>query len=156
VNEERSQRDIANRTLAASVSHLAEVRLKIVCSDLDRACQIGQLSPASLAYIGDAVYELYVRTRYLLPPKRLSDYHDRVVARVRAESQAACLTVLEPFLTEEEREIIRRGRNAATGKPRRLSPELYQQATSLETLIGYLYLQNPQRLNELLERIDLD
>jgi ribonuclease-3 family protein len=79
-----------------------------------------------------------------------------VVSQVRAESQAACLQVLEPHLTEEEREVLRRGRNAATGKPRRLSPELYQQATSLETLIGYLYLQNPQRLNELLEQLNLD
>ncbi|MBF2019996.1 MAG: Mini-ribonuclease 3 [Hydrococcus sp. C42_A2020_068] len=129
---------------------------EIACTDVDRAYLIGQLSPASLAYIGDAVYELYVRTRYLLPPKRLSDYHDRVVAQVRAESQAACLHVLESYLTDEEREILRRGRNAATGKPRRLSPELHQQATSLETLIGYLYLQNPQRLNELLEHLNLE
>lgn len=153
---QQSEQDTVNLLFAPSVSKGAEVCLKIVGTDVERAYQIGQLSPASLAYIGDAVYELYVRTRYLLPPKRLSDYHDCVVAQVRAESQAACLRLLEPYLTDEEREILRRGRNAATGKPRRLSPELYQQATSLETLIGYLYLQNPQRLNELLEQFNLD
>jgi ribonuclease-3 family protein len=113
-----------------------------------------RLSPASLAYLGDAVYELYARTRCLLPPKRVADYHRQVVARVRAETQASCLRSLEPHLTEAEREIVRRGRNAATGRPRRLSPELYQQATSLETLIGYLYLQDPQRLQQLLAMVE--
>jgi ribonuclease-3 family protein len=156
VDLQQPEQDAVSQLFASSVSNGAEVRLKIVCSDHDRLYPIGQLSPASLAYIGDAVYELYVRTRYLLPPRRLADYHNRVVSQVRAESQAACLQVLEPHLTEEEREVLRRGRNAATGKPRRLSPELYQQATSLETLIGYLYLQNPQRLNELLEQLNLD
>lgn len=149
------EQDTASQLFISSIRERVEVQLKLVCSEGDRAYQLGQLSPAALAYIGDAVYELYVRTHYLLPPKRLSDYHRCVVAQVRAESQATCLQALEPYLSEEEREIIRRGRNAATGKPRRLSPELYQQATSLETLIGYLYLQNPQRLNELLEKINL-
>lgn len=133
-----------------------EVRLKTVCFGDDRDFPLGQLSPAALAYIGDAVYELYVRTYYLLPPKRLADYHDRVVSQVRAETQAACLRSLEPHLSEVEREILRRGRNATTGKPRRLSAQLYQQASSLETLIGYLYLQNPQRLNELLAYLTLE
>ncbi len=116
---------------------------------------IKQLSPGFLAYLGDAVYELYVRTYYVFPPRRLADYHNQVVSLVRAESQAAFLARINPYLTESEKEIVRRGRNAATGKPRRLSPELYQQATSLETLIGYLYLQNPQRLNQLLEKLNL-
>lgn len=129
--------------------------LRFICTPTAPVSQLGQISPASLAYIGDAVYELYVRTYYLLPPKRLSDYHNQVVTQVRAEQQAAHLQVLEPYLTESEREILRQGRNAANGRPRRLSPELYQQATSLETLIGYLYLQNPQRLNQLLEILEL-
>ncbi|MCU0534348.1 MAG: Mini-ribonuclease 3 [Hydrococcus sp. Prado102] len=150
------KQNAVSQSFASAVRERTEICLKIDCSEGDRVYQIGQLSPASLAYLGDAVYELYVRTRYLLPPKRLGDYHNRVVARVRAESQAACWQALEPYLSEEEKEIFRRGRNAATGKPRRLSPELYGQATGLETLIGYLYLQNPIRLNELLARLDLD
>lgn len=130
--------------------------MQVIGRALDTALQIEQLSPAALAYIGDAVYELYIRTYYLLPPRRLADYHNQVVAQVRAESQAACLQVLEPHLTQQEREVVRRGRNAATGRPRRLAPELYQQATSLETLIGYLYLQNPPRLNQLLEKLSFE
>jgi ribonuclease-3 family protein len=117
------------------------------------ADQMGLLSPASLAYLGDAVYELYVRSLYLLPPKKISDYHNLVVARVRAEHQSVCLQLLEPHLTDEEREIVRRGRNATTNCPKRLEPKLYQRATSLEALIGYLYLRNPQRLNQLLANL---
>ena len=118
--------------------------------------QIQQVSPASLAYLGDAVYELYIRSCYLLPPRRLSDFHNQVVAQVRAESQANHLRSLEPHLTEAELEILRRGRNAATGSSRRLNPKIYQQATSLETLMGYLYLTNPQRLTQLLAYLELD
>ncbi|MBW4650580.1 MAG: Mini-ribonuclease 3 [Kastovskya adunca ATA6-11-RM4] len=117
---------------------------------------VQQLSPASLAYLGDAVYELYIRSYYLLPPRRVSDYHHQVVAQVRAESQAAQLRSLTPHLTAPELEILRRGRNAATGRPRRLDPEIYQQATSLETLFGYLYLTDPQRLAQLLTHLKLE
>ncbi|MDY7013949.1 MAG: ribonuclease III domain-containing protein [Cyanobacteriota bacterium] len=116
--------------------------------------QIEQLSPAALAYIGDAVYELYIRTHYLLPPKRISDYHRQVVERVRAENQAERLRSLHPHLNEREREMVRRGRNAATRRPQRLSLEVYQQATSLETLVGYLYLTDPQRLEQVLGLLD--
>jgi ribonuclease-3 family protein len=118
--------------------------------------RLDRLSPASLAYLGDAVYELYIRARYLWPPRKLSDYHDRVVAKVRAEHQAEFLDRLEPHLTDGEKDILRRGRNAASGKPRRLDRATYQRATGLETLIGYLYLQNPSRLNDLLQKLELD
>ncbi|WP_071516138.1 ribonuclease III domain-containing protein [Geitlerinema sp. PCC 9228] len=116
--------------------------------------QIQQLSPAALAYLGDAVYELYVRSLYLFPPKQQQLYHQQVVTQVRAETQARYLEILQPFLNEGELEIIRRGRNAATGKPRRLNRKIYQQASSLETLIGYLYLQDRQRLQQLLSQLD--
>jgi ribonuclease-3 family protein len=118
--------------------------------------QINQLSPAALAYLGDAVYELYIRTFYLLPPKRSQSYHHQVVANVRAESQAWQLRSLEPHLTDTELAMLRRGRNAASGCPKRLEPEIYQQATSFETLIGYLYLTDPQRLTQLLALLELD
>lgn len=118
--------------------------------------QIQQLSPTALAYLGDAVYELYVRRCYLVPPKRIQIYHHQVVAQVRAESQARHLRSLLSYLTPAEIEILKRGRNAATGGPKRIEPEVYQQATSLETLIGYLYLTNPQRLLHLLAQLELD
>ena len=117
--------------------------------------EINRISPASWAYVGDAVYELYVRSFYLMPPKRSRAHHQLVVGEVRAESQARHLKTLEPYLTSEELEIVRRGRNATFGTPKRLDKKIYQQATSLETLIGYLYLTDFDRLTELLERLEL-
>ena len=119
------------------------------------ASQIKQLSPAALAYLGDAVYELYIRSFYLMPPKRLNAYHQEVVTQVRAETQAEHLRLLEPHLTPAELEILRRGRNATKTGPKRLSPAIYQQATSLETLVGYLYLSDPKRLTELFGYLQL-
>lgn len=112
--------------------------------------QVSQLSPMALAYLGDAVYELYIRGLYLLPPKRQHSYHQEVVAEVRAERQAEHLQALEPYLTDVEKDLIRRGRNAASGKPKRVSATVYQQATSLETLMGYLYLTDRDRLRQIL------
>ena len=118
--------------------------------------EVQKISPSAWAYLGDAVYELYIRNYYLIPPKRSRYYHQLVVAQVRAETQADHLHNLKPHLTSAELDILKRGRNAAFRKPKRLDPEVYQQATSLETLIGYLYLTDPQRLNQLLGYIELD
>jgi ribonuclease III family protein len=118
--------------------------------------QLQQVSPTALAYLGDAVYELYIRMFFLLPPQRPEAYHRLVVAQVRAETQAEILRSLYPHLRSTELEIVRKGRNAATGRPKRLDPETYQQATSLETLIGYLYLSDFQRLAELLQKLQLE
>lgn len=112
-----------------------------------------QLSPQALAYLGDALYEFHVRLRLLLPAQRSHQFHQSVVAAVRAERQAELLAILLPLLTAEELEIVRRGRNAAGRVPRRLTAECYQQATGLETLLGYLYLCDPQRLQALLQQL---
>jgi ribonuclease III family protein len=120
------------------------------------AGQLSQISPPALAYLGDAIYELYVRIFYLLPVQRPETYHRMVVSQVRAETQALHLRSLIPHLRETELEIVRRGRNATTGRPKRLAPEIYQQATSLETLIGYLYLTDIPRLTELLQQLLLE
>ncbi|MDZ8051048.1 MAG: Mini-ribonuclease 3 [Aulosira sp. ZfuVER01] len=118
--------------------------------------QVQQISPAALAYVGDAIYELYVRMFYLMPLQRPDTYHRLVVAQVRAEQQALHLRSLVPHLRDSELDIVRRGRNAATGRSKRVDPEIYQQATSLETLIGYLYLTDFPRLTELLQKLHLE
>lgn len=118
--------------------------------------QLRQLSPTSLAYLGDAVYELYVREQYLFPPRRTHRYHQQVVAQVRAERQAEQLHLIETDLTDEERDVIRRGRNATVRPPKRLDPKTYQEATGLEALIGYLYLTDSERLFELLSRFNFE
>jgi len=122
--------------------------------DIDPSKQLKLLSPASLAYIGDVVYELFVRTHFLLPPMRNADYHATVVKQVRAEGQILSLEKLRPYLTESEQDILRWGRNGAIGSSRRIPSSLYREASSLETLIGYLYLNDPQRLYEILLKLN--
>ena len=110
----------------------------------------------ALAYVGDSVYELYVRSHYLFPPKRIHDYHRQVVDIVRAEQQATYLAdYLLPCLTEDELDVVRRGRNASPRPSRKMSLKIYQQATGFEALLGYLYLTDPERLWALLELLPI-
>lgn len=138
------------------ISEGSQEELAWVLSGRLEETDIQRISPAAWAYLGDAVYELYIRATYLIPPKRSQLYHNLVVEQVRAETQARHLQSLYPHLTSHELEILKRGRNATLGRcPKRLAPDIYQQATSLETLVGYLYLTNPQRLKELLGFLNL-
>lgn len=117
--------------------------------------QVNALSPVALAYIGDAVYELFVRGSFLLPPKRIQTFHQQVVYQVRAEQQAQQVQRLLPLLTAAEQDLLRRGRNASSRGPRRVDSQIYQQSTAFEALIGYLYLTDQIRLAELLSTLDL-
>ncbi|WP_017317225.1 Mini-ribonuclease 3 [Mastigocladopsis repens] len=146
-NEASSQNSVWYELLGATKEHLSQ--------EISQA-QLQQISPTALAYLGDAVYELYIRMFYLLPPRRSETYHRLVVSQVRAETQAKMLQTLYPHLRHTELEIVRRGRNAAARRPRRVDPATYQQATSLETLIGYLYLTDFHRLTDLLQKLHLE
>ncbi|MBJ6361011.1 Mini-ribonuclease 3 [Paenibacillus sp. GCM10012307] len=113
-----------------------------------------QLSPVVLAYIGDAVFELLIR-QYLIsqPNHKLHHLHKEAISRVSAKAQCALLQRLMPALTEEEADIVRRGRNAKSGNPpKNADPHDYRQATALECLFGYLYYQQrSERIHELLD-----
>jgi len=124
-------------------------------SALNKDQDLRTVSPISLAYIGDAVFELYVRTRLLFPAKRVRDYHQLVVAQVKAEQQALYVGLLLPQLTQDEKDLVRRGRNATTGRHRRASGQDYQKATGFETLIGFLYLSDQARLWQLLNFLEI-
>ncbi|XP_010465235.1 PREDICTED: uncharacterized protein LOC104745633 [Camelina sativa] len=113
---------------------------------------------ASLAFIGDSIYELYARRHFLFPPLSIEDYNDRVRAVVRAEAQYALLKKLvdDDFLTKEERDVLRWGKNlgsARTRTRRRAGNAVYNKASSLETLIGYLYLTNGKRLEKIMQKL---
>ncbi|MEO1298347.1 MAG: ribonuclease III domain-containing protein [Cyanobacteria bacterium J06636_16] len=138
-----------------SAEFLAAMLKQAIAVSLSNA-HLQSLSPVALAYIGDAVYELFVRSHHLVPPKRIQDYHHQVVHHVRAEQQAQYSELLKPHLTETEIDIMRRGRNAAPSRKQRASAHDYQQATGLEALVGYLYLTDPQRLLEILSHLPLD
>uniref|UniRef100_A0A2P2JYF3 Uncharacterized protein LOC105114340 n=1 Tax=Rhizophora mucronata TaxID=61149 RepID=A0A2P2JYF3_RHIMU len=113
---------------------------------------------ATLAYIGDSIYELYSRRHFLSPPLKIEEYNDRVMAVVRCEAQDALLQKLltENFLTEEERNVLRWGKNVGSTKTRtkkRAGVAVYNRASSLETLLGYLYLKNLNRLDEIMQQL---
>ncbi|XP_068648479.1 uncharacterized protein [Aristolochia californica] len=113
---------------------------------------------ATLAYVGDSVYELYARRHFLFPPLNMDEYNERVMEVVRCEAQDALLKKLldDEFLSEEERVILRWGKNIGTGKTRtikRAGVAVYNRASSLETLIGYLYLTDVERLEELMQKM---
>jgi ribonuclease-3 family protein len=108
----------------------------------------------TLAYVGDAVYELWVRT-YLLDQGlvRADDLHKAAVRCVQAKGQAKLMKILLPELEEEERAIFYRGRNAKSSYPRGGDVLDYRHATGFEALIGYLHLSGRQeRLATLLEK----
>ncbi len=144
---------------------LADDGLKLSLTDISlnrqhparaTAAEIERISPAAWAYLGDAVYELYIRSSYLMPPRRLQAYHELVVGQVRAETQARHLRSISPYLSSTELAIVKRGRNAVSGRSKRADPEIYQQASSLETLVGYLYLTDPERLTEIMALLELE
>jgi len=111
------------------------------------------LGPLQLAWLGDAVWELHQRLLHCRQATRTASAHRAVVAAVRAEAQVEALQRLEPLLEEQERDLVRRGRNRAGRGPRRSEAAIYGQATGFETMLGWLFLRNPRRLAELLDHL---
>jgi len=115
------------------------------------------LSPLVYAYIGDAVYELYVRNKVISENPDLTPYHYylKTTMYVRASSQAVAIRKLYERLDENEKRIVKKGRNAKTKTiPKNAKLSDYKYATALETLIGYLYLENnTERLEYILSQV---
>ncbi len=113
------------------------------------------LNPLQLAYIGDAVWELMVRSRIIYKGRSARHVHKDAVACVNAAAQARALRRIEDMLTEPEADIARRGRNAHAhhAAPKNQDAADYRAATALEALIGYLYLTGQEeRLLQLFTR----
>ena len=112
-----------------------------------------QVHPVELAYIGDAVFSLYVRRRLLPVSSHVQVLHDLAARMVSAVMQAKAMDALEGELTEEESQIARRGRNTKSTVPKSASVREYRQGTAFEALMGYLYLMDQkERLHELMDR----
>ena len=110
-------------------------------------------SPLSLAFLGDAVYSLFIRTTVIQKGNRQAEkLHNETTRLVRAQKQAAIGRSVYDLMTPEEKKIYRRGRNAhPMHHARGASLEEYLQATALETLCGYLFLLGrTDRIAELL------
>lgn len=118
--------------------------------------QVKMLNPLVLAYIGDTIYDLFVRT-YLVHTHdaTVHDLNQHAIQFVKASSQSDMLSRIEGFLTDEEKDLVRRGRNAKSGTiPKNVNLGEYKRATGFETLLGYLFLSNQgDRLCEVLGQI---
>lgn len=114
------------------------------------------LNPAQLAYIGDAVYEIYIR-HYLLTLgiTKSSKLQQQAETFVKAQMQNEALKIISPMLSEEEQKIVLRGRNNKhKNKPKNASVEEYNNATGLEALMGFLYLnKRKERMDKIISVI---
>ena len=115
--------------------------------------EINMMSPLTWAYVGDSVYELYIRT-YLANTTNLNPHkmHVESIKYVKAGAQARILKSLN--LSDEEKDIVRRGRNTQNHHlPKNASLEDYAYSTGFEALLGFLYLnKKDERLSEILEQ----
>lgn len=123
-----------------SLSLLRQLKKEFDCKEVD----IRTYSPLALAYIGDSIYDVVIRTvvveRGNQSAKKL---HRTAVRYVNAGTQARMAEALQGIMTEEEKEVYRRGRNAKSNSTaKNASVTDYRKATGMEALIGYLYLQD--------------
>ena len=114
-----------------------------------------QKNPLALAFVGDTVWDLLVRSRLLRSQARVHSLHRQAVNQVNAGAQAAALTRLLPSLHPEELAVLRRGQNAHVthAVPKNQDPVDYCDATGLEALFGYLYLSG--QWDRILELFDI-
>lgn len=117
--------------------------------------KVNLLSPSVLAFVGDAVYGLYVRTHLASVNRPSGELHKLSVEWVKASSQAKAFKVIESSLNEEEMSVFKRGRNFHTGNtPKSATGGEYHAATGLECVFGYLHLSGKtERAEELFDLI---
>jgi len=116
----------------------------------------GRLSPLTLAFMGDAVYELLVRQQLTMQGSMPANaLHKLAVELVRCSAQARAYRLLEDKLTEQELAVLKRGRNSSSTKcPKHADPIEYRMATGVEALFGYLFLNGEEkRIRELFRMI---
>lgn len=123
-----------------SLNFFHQIRNQFACGETD----IKTYSPLALAYIGDGIYDLIIRTvvvgRGNLPAEKL---HKKVIQYVNAGTQAAMIEAVLEDLSEEEEAVYKRGRNAKSyTKAKNATVGDYRKATGFEALMGYLYLQD--------------
>ena len=117
--------------------------------------EINELNPASLAFLGDAVWEAAVREHIVKAGSRpAGELHKLSVKYVSASAQAGFYQIWEPVLSDEEKAVFKRGRNAEVHIPKSATPAQYHAATGFEALIGYLHLADEaERLHTLFSMI---
>lgn len=110
-----------------------------------------ELNLRSYAHIGDAVWELFVREIVIFRTTKASELHKMSVRYVNADFQTHLLENLQEFLNDEEKDLTRRARNLPTTVKRRSDQSNHRYATAFEVLIGYLYINNKERLKKIFD-----
>ena len=127
--------------------------------DKDRINRPELLAPLVLAYIGDSIYEVYVRGELVKLHTDMPVYklHKEAVKYVRAHAQSNSILAIEELLTEQETAIYKRGRNAKSPTtPKNADIGEYRRATGFEALVGYLYLKGDRERLELIMKAAFD
>lgn len=117
--------------------------------------EINLLNPLVWAYVGDSIYELFIRTHFVNTTSlKVHELHVHTVKFVKAAKQAQILKLLDKDLTDEEKDIVRRTRNTDNHHiPKNATPAEYAYATAFEGLIGYLFLtKQEERLKVILDK----
>lgn len=116
--------------------------------------EVRLMNTSKLAYIGDAVYELLIREKFLFVKTGRMDEQNRMAVKyVKAEAQAYAIKKILPNLPEDEQLLVKRARNhKITSKPQNAKPLTYKLATAFEAYVGYLYLIKDERLYEFLDK----
>ena len=114
-----------------------------------------EIGVIQLAWLGDSVWELHQRLRYVHFPLNSKELHLSVVNEVKAKSQSKSLSEIEHLLNAKEMDLIRRARNKTKKFPKSSNPSIYSRATGFETLIGWLFLKDPQRLSTIFEYLEI-
>lgn len=112
-----------------------------------------EMNLRNYAYLGDAVWELFVRKITILRTQNANDLHKITTDKVNAKFQHDLLMEIQSDLTEEELELMRRGRNLPVPVARRTNQSDYRLATAFEVLIGWWYENKPTRLEEIFDKI---
>lgn len=115
-----------------------------------------EMNALTLAYLGDAVYELWVRTHLLeLGHEKVRELHKQAISYVRASTQAQLLRALLPELDEVEQQVVLRGRNAKGGHPKNVDVVTYRHATAFESLVGYWHINGQiERMQWAFKKVD--
>lgn len=113
-----------------------------------------EMNLKNYAYLGDAVWELFIREKTIFETQNATKLHKITTDKVNAKAQHDFLNQIQNLLTEEELEIMRRGRNISVPIARKSNQADYRMATAFEVLIGWWYLKDKKRLEFILKKIE--
>ena len=114
------------------------------------------MNPRSYAHIGDAIWELFVREYTIFKTQNLNTLHKITTERVNASYQAEMLSFISSELNEDEADLARRARNCSIPIARRHNQSEYRLSTAFEALLGYWYINDKNRLSEVLDKIKIN